>query len=824
MWSLKMTKNKKLFAQAVVAVSLLAGCGGGDADENVTRNLFAVGEIVDAIEDDGPVSGDVSQNDAGDNLTYALAAGSAVSNGELVFNTDGTFTYTPNPDFFGTDSVSYIATQESTGDTSTAILTINVENDFEFIEEYGWSLVLNEEFDTATLDENLWTGVNTTIVDGILNLNAQTDSISTLYSVDTLRSGRFEARIQLPSNSDTLSAFSLMPLADLYDGDNALVGVQYDDSGMKAGAKYGLGLISGVQANNDLSSKASAEFNTYAIEWGDDKIRWYFNDEHVLTVDTLNTWAYNLSGEKAVIDNAGPFNQDMRIGFNVNTNADISSAVMLIDYVKVWSCDSTVAPEYHECASNVARKINNVASDRIESLAQVTTPIYTDGLEKLTWHYTDEIVELSIGNNNSPVITEVEAETDTSRGVVIDVSHPEGNANVAILSQGVELIGLDATLNFDLYIDSANTTSETLEIRMETAWPFLGGVSWNVAELELDKWVSYSIPVSEFEANPFIAPDWIGCCVEGAVEGDALPLDTSDVGSLLTIEFFDQVHLQLDNVNLTCTSNESCIQGPLEQQEEAAAEGATPIRIEAEDFIAQSGVELEATLDDGGGENIGFIDTGDFVDYSFIAPSSGTYSINYRLASDLGSDGFELLIDGVVVDTQTLDPTGGWQEWVTQSSEEFQLESGEHTIRFNFVGGAINVNWFEFVPPLTEIFIEAENFAEQSGIELETTTDEGGGENIGYTDPGDFLEYTVNIPSDGEYRIEYRLAGQNDSDGFQTSFNGSVVDTQVMPSTGGWQMWLTQTGNVTLVAGEQTMRIDFIGGQVNINWIKIVKL
>ena len=151
------------------------------------------------------------------------------------------------------------------------------------------------------------------------------------------------------------------------------------------------------------------------------------------------------------------------------------------------------------------------------------------------------------------------------------------------------------------------------------------------------------------------------------------------------------------------------------------------------------------------------------------------------------------------------------------------LEVGSHIVRFDFVGGAINLNWFELFAPVSEIFIEAEDYDAESGTQLEATTDEGGGENVGFTDPGDFLKYTVNIPSDGAYTIQYRLAGQNDSDGFETSIGGVLVDTQLMPPTGGWQTWVTQTGEVTLVAGEQTMRLDFIGGQVNINWIKLIK-
>ena len=73
-------------------------------------------------------------------------------------------------------------------------------------------------------------------------------------------------------------------------------------------------------------------------------------------------------------------------------------------------------------------------------------------------------------------------------------------------------------------------------------------------------------------------------------------------------------------------------------------------------------------------------------------------------------------------------------------------------------------------------------------------TDEGGGENVGFVDPGDFLEYTVNIPADGTYTIDYRLASSGGSDGFETLVGGVLVDTQTLADTGGWQEWVTQSG------------------------------
>ncbi|MGK0381058.1 MAG: hypothetical protein ACI8QG_000807 [Flavobacteriales bacterium] len=817
-----MIKNKLLLALSLTAATCLTACGGGgDAEQNVVRDLFAVGEVIEGTEDDGPIEGDVSKNDQGDGLTYALADGSTAANGSLVFNVDGSFIYTPSADFFGTDSISYVVTHTATGQTDTALLTIKVENDFELLEEYGWSLTWSDEFNTDGLNGSMWTGENVSVSEGNLLITAQENMTSSLLAVNSIYQGRVEARIQLPSGADRSSAFGLLPMADMYAGVNSLIALQADNKGLIAGAHYGLGLTSGVSANSSTVDSASTEFHTYAIEWGETQIRWYIDDTHVHTVDTLNTWAYNLSGDDVVVDNAGPYNQDMQIMLKLDADGGELPAVMMVDYIKVWSCDSAIEPDVQECASYVSTKINKAASDRIESLSTVTTELYTDALQELSWHYTDEIIELSIGGNNNPTIAEVVTEDD--RGVIIDVTHIEGEGNVSILTPGIELVGRNSVLSFDMYIDSDNTVTETLDIRMETGWPYMGVFKWNVNELELDTWVTYNIAVSDFAANPFVAPDWIGCCVEGGQEGDLLALDTSDVGSLLTVEFFDAVHFQLDNIKLTCTSNESCVQGPLAvQAEESSGGGGVPIRIEAEDFVDGGEVQIEASADEDGGENVGFTDPGDFLEYTVNVPVSGTYTIAYRLAGQNDSDGFEVSFGGVVVDTQLMPSTGGWQTWVTQTGE-ITLVAGEQTMRLDFIGGQVNINWIELIPPVSEILIEAEDFIDSGEVQIEASADEGGGENVGFTDPGDFLEYTVNIPSDGTYTIQYRLAGQNDSDGFETSFNGVVLDSQPMPSTGGWQTWVTQTGEVILVAGEQTMRLDFIGGQVNINWIKLIK-
>jgi hypothetical protein len=111
------------------------------------------------------------------------------------------------------------------------------------------------------------------------------------------------------------------------------------------------------------------------------------------------------------------------------------------------------------------------------------------------------------------------------------------------------------------------------------------------------------------------------------------------------------------------------------------------------------------------------------------------------------------------------------------------------------------------------------------GIQTETSTDSGGGTgggiNIGYTDVGDWLEYSIDVQTAGTYTIEYRIASWGGSNGFKTLINGSQIDQQSAPDTEGWQNWTTITATVNLQAGSQTLRVNAIGDAWNMNWIRL---
>jgi hypothetical protein len=126
------------------------------------------------------------------------------------------------------------------------------------------------------------------------------------------------------------------------------------------------------------------------------------------------------------------------------------------------------------------------------------------------------------------------------------------------------------------------------------------------------------------------------------------------------------------------------------------ADAVENVLIQAEDYTAMSGVETEETGDVGGGLNVGYISDGDWMEYNINLINSGTYTLNYRVASKNGGGSIELLADGTTQGTTVVDKTGDWQVYKTLSTS-LSLSSGSHNIRINALSGGWNFNWFELI-------------------------------------------------------------------------------------------------------------------------------
>ncbi|AUD00892.1 carbohydrate-binding protein [Spirosoma pollinicola] len=126
---------------------------------------------------------------------------------------------------------------------------------------------------------------------------------------------------------------------------------------------------------------------------------------------------------------------------------------------------------------------------------------------------------------------------------------------------------------------------------------------------------------------------------------------------------------------------------------------ALPGRIQAEDYDAINDVRPETTLDIDGGQDMGNIDDGDWLDFNVNLATAGTYTVNFRVANNYGNGLIEFRNSaGATLGQVGIPRTYGWQNWTTVSLTT-NLSAGNQLLRIVAVRGAFNFNWFEVVRP-----------------------------------------------------------------------------------------------------------------------------
>ncbi|SOE07880.1 glycoside hydrolase family 16 protein [Streptomyces sp. Ag109_G2-15] len=125
--------------------------------------------------------------------------------------------------------------------------------------------------------------------------------------------------------------------------------------------------------------------------------------------------------------------------------------------------------------------------------------------------------------------------------------------------------------------------------------------------------------------------------------------------------------------------------------------------------------------------------------------------------------------------------------------------------------------------------IQAESYDSQAGVIPETTTDTGGGQDIGSLANGAWALYKgVNFGSTAATQFYARVAS-----GAAGGVSGLVevrldsrsnapVGSFALANTGGWQSWKTIPANISSVTGTHDVYLTFTSGQpadfVNVNW------
>jgi len=114
-------------------------------------------------------------------------------------------------------------------------------------------------------------------------------------------------------------------------------------------------------------------------------------------------------------------------------------------------------------------------------------------------------------------------------------------------------------------------------------------------------------------------------------------------------------------------------------------------------------VDIEDTMDVGGGYNIGWAKAGEWQRYTINARQTDEYKLTVRVANNEASGGaFHLELDGIdVTGSLTMPATGGWQIWQNVVATEVYIEKGVHvlTLVLDSQGGNSyhgNYNYIDF--------------------------------------------------------------------------------------------------------------------------------
>jgi hexosaminidase len=108
-------------------------------------------------------------------------------------------------------------------------------------------------------------------------------------------------------------------------------------------------------------------------------------------------------------------------------------------------------------------------------------------------------------------------------------------------------------------------------------------------------------------------------------------------------------------------------------------------------------VDIEATA--GGGFDVGYVDAGEWLEFTVEVASAGSYRVSFRSATQNPGASFSLSVDGMDVSGAVAVPqTASWTAFAETSGPSVTLPAGKHVLRVTFGVGS-NLDWLRFVAP-----------------------------------------------------------------------------------------------------------------------------
>ena len=128
------------------------------------------------------------------------------------------------------------------------------------------------------------------------------------------------------------------------------------------------------------------------------------------------------------------------------------------------------------------------------------------------------------------------------------------------------------------------------------------------------------------------------------------------------------------------------------------------------------GVDIESCIDlPTNGFNVGWINTGEWLNYTVKIAQAGLYDIDIRYASNQTGGKFVIRLDNNIISSVIDIPvSGGWQNWQTLTLPNIQLPAGIHVMQAQFLSGGYNLNYFLFSQSATDVkSLQSKNYTFQ---------------------------------------------------------------------------------------------------------------
>ncbi|MFL3651725.1 MAG: di-heme oxidoredictase family protein [Pseudoalteromonas sp.] len=459
-------------------------------------------------------------------------------------------------------------------------------------------------------------------------------------------------------------------------------------------------------------------FVTYRTYWTDSQIRFTVEDDGV-EIDLFDT-PFTITEESSEFQAPFYLLLNLAVGGNFTdaiTNSQVSAvkpAKMYVDYVRVYELDGQgevfigdqTVPEngsfgiYTDTtATNNQLEIGASADIFVwnaQSIIEGNEPPF-EGSNVISWDYTSKNEWFGAG---------IQARE------IRDLSN---FAEDGVLSFKIKI---PADVSFKIGIEDTYTNINWIEFPADEE---------HYGLVRDGQWSTVTIPVNELRGELIALPSLKGLFYIASIDND-LPTapfemaidDIVWLGSSSTSSPDDTDNDGVLDTNDTCPNTQS---GKNVDNNGCQILTAQSVRIEAEDYTnyydktpiniggkyRDDAVDIRTTTDQGGGYNVGWIEPGEFLDYT-LNLGAGTYDINARVASAI-TGGFTLSIDGEVI-ASGVTATEGWHEYETLLLNTVELEASQHTLTITAKAGSFNFNWLDLAliePEIIDTVIDSDS-------------------------------------------------------------------------------------------------------------------